>query len=122
MHETILTLAQTISGSTDTEKALLDLLCTAAEREWNGRLREGVSAEDCKEPFTCAAAFTAVARLLGSRSGRNSVSSFTAGSVSVSSLSMAEASAASAALQSQAEQMMVPYVEEEGFSFHGVRA
>lgn len=122
MHETILKLAQAISGSTDAEQTLLDLLCTAAEKEWSGRLRDGVLAENCEESYTCAAAFTAVARLIGSRSGKNSVSSFTAGSVSVSSLSGKETTAAAAALQSQAEQIMAPYVEEADFSFRGVRA
>ena len=47
MHEKILTLAKAIVRPAEEEEALLDALCTAAEAELTGRLREDVSPEDC---------------------------------------------------------------------------
>jgi len=122
MHETILNLAKTISECTDGEAALLETLCTAAEKKWTGRLCEGISTADCEESFVCAAAYTAAAQLLASRGGKSAVSSFTAGSVSVARCSAQETGAASGALQNQAEALMAPYVVEDRFSFRGVDA
>ena len=53
MHEKILTLAKAIVRPAEEEEALLDALCTAAEAELAGRLREDVSPEDCGA-FPCA--------------------------------------------------------------------
>ena len=67
--ETILTLAKVLSGAGEDEEPLLEALCQAAERQWERRLRPGVTAEDCGEAFPCAAAFTAAADLAAARGG-----------------------------------------------------
>ena len=64
MEQTIRKLAETVSGAGEDEAALLVALCGAAIRRWRGRLREGLTAEDCGTAFHCAAAFTAAADLL----------------------------------------------------------
>ena len=118
MHETILALAQTISGARDTEASLLELLCTAQEQAWSERLR-GITAEECAEAFCCACAFSAVAGLLAGRGG-DGASSFRAGDVSVRRASGTETRTASESLCAQAERLMAPYTAEDAFSFRGV--
>ena len=46
-QETALTLARELSGAGEAEEALLELLCQAAEQQWEKRLRPGMTAEDC---------------------------------------------------------------------------
>ena len=120
MHETILSLTQSLTGAAESEQSLLGLLCTAAEREWESRLREGMTPSDCGDAFPCAAAFAAAANLLTGRGG-STVASFTAGSVSASEKSAAETNAAAAALRGLAARLMIPYTAEDTFCFHGVR-
>ena len=81
-QETALTLARELSGAGEAEEALLELLCQAAEQQWEKRLRPGMTTEDCGKAFPCAVAFTAAADLAAARGGEG-VSGFTAGSVSV---------------------------------------
>jgi hypothetical protein len=121
LTEQILNLAKTISGAADTEESLLELLCAAAAREWEERLREGLTAEDCGEAFLCAAALSAVAALAASRAGGERVSSFKAGEVSVSENSAAEAGVAAGALRAQAESLMVPFIRDDRFCVRGVK-
>lgn len=120
MYETILALAQTISGARDTEASLLELLCAAQEQAWSERLQDGITAESCAEAFTCACAFSAVASLLSGRGGEGSAS-FRAGEVSVQAASGTDIRAAAESLCAQAERLMAPYTAEDGFSFRGVR-
>ena len=122
MHETILSLAQSLTDAAQTEQTLLGLLCTAAEREWEARLREGITPSDCGDAFPCAAAFTAAANLLIGRGSGGTVSSFTAGAVSANEKSAAEIKAAANALQSLSARLMAPYTAEDTFCFLGVRA
>ena len=61
-QETALTLARELSGAGEAEEALLELLCQAAEQQWEKRLRPGMTTEDCGKAFPCAVAFTAAAR------------------------------------------------------------
>lgn len=121
MHETILTLARTLSGARDTEASLLELLCTAQEQAWSERLREGITAEVCREAFCCACAFSAVADLMTGRVGEGGVTSFKAGEVSVKKDGASEAGFAADSLRRQAERLMTPYVCEDAFCFRGVR-
>ena len=58
-QETALTLARELSGAGEAEEALLELLCQAAEQQWEKRLRPGMTTEDCGKAFPCAVAFTA---------------------------------------------------------------
>ena len=62
-QETALTLARELSGAGEAEEALLELLCQAAEQQWEKWLRPGMTTEDCGKAFPCAVAFTAAADL-----------------------------------------------------------
>ena len=55
-QETALTLARELSGAGEAEEALLELLCQAAEQQWEKRLRPGMTTEDCGKAFPCAVA------------------------------------------------------------------
>ena len=81
-QETALTLARELSGAGEAEEALLELLCQAAEQQWEKRLRPGMTTEDCGKAFPCAVAFTAAADLAAARGGEG-VSGFTAGFLSL---------------------------------------
>ena len=120
MLETILELARTVSGTGEAESVLLEALCQAAEAEWTGRLREGVTAESCGTAFPCAAAFTAAANLAAGRGG-DAIASFQAGDVSVEGRGGADSAALAEALRNTAERLMAPYVQAADFSFRRVR-
>lgn len=115
-----MTLAQAVSGAAEAEMPLLELLCEAARRRWEARLKPEAGAEDCEAALVCAAAFTAAADLAVSRDG-GTVSSFTAGDVSVKSRGAAESASLAAGLRQTAERLMAPYAKTEGFCFQGVR-
>lgn len=120
MTEEILMLARAVSGAGDAESPLLEPLCQAAQRRWESRLRPGLTPEDCREAFVCAAAFTAAADLAAGRGG-GAVSAFTAGEVSVKGRGAAESAALARGLRETAERLMAPYAGEESFCFRGVR-
>lgn len=120
MTEEILTLARAVSGANDAESPLLESLCRAAQRRWESRLRPGLTPEDCREAFVCAAAFTAAADLAAGRGG-GAVSAFTAGEVSVKGRGAAESASLARGLRAAAEGLMAPYAGEENFCFRGVR-
>ena len=115
MTEEILMLARAVSGAGDAESPLLEPLCQAAQRRWESRLRPGLTPEDCREAFVCAAAFMAAGR------GGGAVSAFTAGEVSVKGRGAAESAALARGLRETAERLMAPYAGEESFCFRGVR-
>jgi len=121
LHDTILTLVRTLTGASDGEAALLELLCTAAEQAWTDRLRQGVTPEGCGGAYPCACAFTAAAGLLTGRAGRDAGAAFRAGDLSVTA-DAAGASDAARALLEQAERLMAPFAAADGFLFCGVRA
>lgn len=64
MLEHIMSLASAIVQPSEAEKPLLAALCTAAQARLAGRLRAGLSPEDCADAFPCAAALLAAAGLL----------------------------------------------------------
>ena len=119
-QETALTLARELSGAGEAEEALLELLCQAAEQQWEKRLRPGMTTEDCGEAFPCAVAFTAAADLAAARGGEG-VSGFTAGSVSVRIRGAAESCALAESLRRTAERLMAPFAVPDDFCFRGVR-
>ena len=119
MEQTIRKLAETVSGAGEDEATLLVALCGAAIRRWRGRLREGLTAEDCGTAFACAAAFTAAADMMAG--GGGDVESFTAGQVSVKGRTAAETAALAASLRRAAEELMAPYTAPGDFAFLGVR-
>lgn len=89
----------------------LPLLCSVAVDSYTARLREGVTAEDCAEVLSTAAALVAVATL---RCG-GTISDFSAAAVSVRFTDGAEGFIAAA------ERMMAPYLAPSGFAFRSVR-
>ncbi len=110
-----MTLAKTLSGAGEDETEALTLLCAASEKEWTRRLRDGVTAEECREAFYCAAALNAAAGLIA---GRGGAVRFTAGDVSVTE---AEGGQTARVLREEAERLMAPYVTAADFCFRGVR-
>ena len=119
LQETILTLATAAAGAGEQDETLLETLCRAAETYWRGRLRTGVTAEDCGEAFPCAAAFTAAADLAAGQGG--GIESFTAGSVSVKGGGGESAARRAESLRRSAEERMAPFAEPGDFAFQGVR-
>ena len=119
-QETALTLARELSGAGEAEEALLELLCQAAEQQWEKWLRPGMTTEDCGKAFPCAVAFTAAADLAAARGGEG-VSDFTAGSVSVRIRGAAESCALAESLRRTAERLMAPFAVPDDFCFRGVR-
>ena len=117
MREEITAIASELSRATETEESVLTKLCTAACAEIEGKLREGISKEDCEGAFTCAAAWLAAAALVSARAGGEDVSSLRAGDLSVTKRSAAEYER----LRRQAWELMAPYVKDSGFCFRGVR-
>ena len=107
-------LARALGGVPESREEALEALCRAAEIQLAGRLREGLSPEDCGEAFLLACAFTALA---GLAAGEGSVESFTAGSVTVREGSGAERPAA---LLRQAGEIMAPWLAGDAFAFRGV--
>lgn len=120
MFEQILYLASAITQPSETERPLLEALCTSAEAELGQRLRDGVRPEDCQEAFACAAALLAASGLLPCRSGGN-VEQFTAGDVSVKTGGGSQVCEAAAAMRRQAASMMEAYCGDGAFAFRSVR-
>ena len=120
MGEQILALAMAVAGAGEEDRALLKPLCAAAETVWTARLREGMTTGTCGTVFCCAAAFTAAADFMVSRSA-GGVREFTAGEISVKGRDGADAAEVAGALRQTAERLMAPYAAETDFAFQGVR-
>ncbi len=114
MSEKILALAAELGETEPSE--LLGALCEAAERELTGRLRQGVSVENCGKSFPLAAAWLALAGLQDAK--EDGVKSFSAGEVSIQ---RGEGDARQKALRRQALLVMRPFLRDERFIFRGVR-
>ena len=121
MFEEITSIASELSHATAGEAGVLDKLCAAACQELAGKLREGISKEDCAGAFTCAAAWLAAAALSSAREGGEGTSSLHAGDLSVTKRSAAESKQQYERLRKQAWELMAPYVKDSGFCFRGVR-
>ena len=117
MFEQVSLLAAAIAAPSAAEQPLLAALCTAAVEEISGKLRPGLSAEDCGDAFLCAAAMTAAAGLISCRGGGD-VEQFSAGDVS---LRTGSGGNAAAVMRRQAAGMMEPYWTDDRFAFAGVR-
>ena len=121
MFEEITSIASELSHATAAEAVVLPKLCAAACQELAGKLREGISKEDCEGAFTCAAAWLAAAALISAREGGEEISSLHAGDLSVTKRSGKECSEQYMRLRTQAWELMAPYVKDSGFCFRGVR-
>ena len=118
MTEKIFALAQSLAHTGVENEAALRALCQAAEAELTGRLRAGVTAEDCGDPFALAAAWLALSGLAAAGAA-GGVKRFSAGDVTVEEHG-SDAAERSVALRLQAERVMAPYLKDEGFAFRGV--
>ena len=114
MEEKILSLAMTLGKCSDSEETILTPLCVQASLQLTGRLRSGLCPEDCEEAFVLAGAWTALAHYALSN---EKVEQFSAGDVTVHHR---DAKEQGSALLLQAEQILRPYVQDEGFCFQGV--
>lgn len=116
LSEQIFAQAVLLAGSIDArQEALLRLLCRAADASLSARLRDGITAADCKADFVAAASLYALAAL-SETDEMAQIESFSAGDVTVHK---GKTSAASACLRYQAGLMISPYMKD-GFSFRGV--
>ena len=120
MTEEILTLAMTLTGASEGERAVLEPLCAAAEREVLGRLRPDCDREEAREPCLCAAAWLAAAGLLTGRSAGSAGEGFTIGEVSLSRADPAQSRNTAECLRRQAWRLLRPYCRDGDFVFRGV--
>lgn len=98
------------------QEALLRILCVSAENALKGKLRRGICVDDCVGDFVAAASLYALAALSES-DGVMAPESFRVGDVTVQ---RGGASAATSCLRRQAELMIAPYLQPDGFAFAGV--
>ena len=107
-----------LAGQLDERQSqLLQVLCGAAVSSLESRLRDGITAEDCKADFVAAASLYALASL-GGVEETVQVEEFQAGDLTVRQ-SRQGRDAASNCLRRQAEMMIQPYLKDR-FAFLGV--
>ena len=110
--------ARELAGDISDESGrLLNVLCAAAEAELRSRLKNGAPSAELEEVFVTAAGMLAFAMLTETERAED-VSSFTAGSVSVT---LRGSSVSAAALRRQAENMLRGYIDSGDFAFLGVQ-
>lgn len=100
-----------MGASADQEELLLPL-AQAVEKQLAGRLKEGVKPEDCGTAFPLAAAMVVMDRLAG-MTGGGEIASFTAGDLTVRRET-------GKSLSRQAEELLAPWLKDDGFIFRGV--
>ena len=113
MMEEILALCKAMGAAEDQQTLLLPLI-EAVSAALEGRLKGGVTPQDCGSAFALAAAML-VMDALELAAGGARVESFTAGDVSIRTGSGGESSA-----KAQAERLLAPWLGETGFAFRGV--
>jgi hypothetical protein len=114
MEERVLELAKSLHPVTDGQAELLATLCRAACRRLDGRLRDGVTANECADAYVTAAVWLALAGLDAQSGG--TVSRFSAGDVTVEKSGQDPGQ-----LEARAWKLMAPYVRDDNFVFRGVR-
>lgn len=97
------------------QEAMLKILCRGAESSLAARLRQGLTAEDCKADFVAAASLYALAAMSG-MDEMDRLEQITAGDIT---LKRGGSDAAANCLRYQAELMIAPYLADR-FSFRGV--
>ena len=107
---------------TQDQEEVLTCLCEEAMAGWRGRLREGLTPEDCRGAFVPACASTALAGLAPVlEAGAPTPRSFTAGDLSVSmGGSGGDWNRAVYRLKDRAEELMAGYSRDDGFFFRVV--
>ena len=118
LKDQVLTQSLLLAGElTDQQTQLLGALCAANTTALQARLREGLTAEDCKADFIAAASLLSLAAM-NSVSNEEQTEQITVGDFSVKN-SKGGYDAASNCLRAQAELMIAPYLKDR-FSFRGV--
>lgn len=102
---------------TQRQTNVLGALCTAVTTSLQTRLREGLTADDCKADFIAAASLLSLAAM-SSLDGEETAEQITVADFSVRS-SKNYSDAAANCLRAQAELMIAPYLKDR-FSFRGV--
>lgn len=120
MNEEILALCGAMGAGEDQKELLLPLVQAVRER-LEGRLREGVAAEDCGPAFLLAAAMVVMDRLAGMTGGGvvGEITSFTAGELTIRKEAGSGGSGGKS-LSHQAEELLAPWLGDTGFCFRGV--
>ena len=118
LRDQVLAQALLLAGElTERQQTVLGALCTATTASLNARLREGLTAEDCKADFIAAASLLALAAMAGIAEDVP-VEQITVGDFTVRKGNLSH-DAASNCLRAQAELMIAPYLKDS-FSFMGV--
>ena len=99
------------------QQLVLGALCHSAASSLKSRLRDGLTAEDCKADFVAAASLLALAAL-ASVSEEAPVEQIAVGDFSIRKGALTH-DAASHSLKAQAELMIAPYLKDS-FAFLGV--
>lgn len=116
LTEQIFAQALLLAGKLDgRQESLLMVLCTAAQRGLEQRLREGLTAEDCRSDFICGASLMALAAL-AETDEMGAGASFSVGDLTVKK---SDSVSAANCLRRQAELVMMPYLRD-AFAFMGV--
>lgn len=115
MTEQVLELAQALGGVDQDEEALRTL-CAAACQALDRRLKDGLTAEDCRGAYSLAAAWLAMDWLRGG-GGMDGITALSAGDISV----RRDGSGGSGRLAERALAVMAPFLRDEDFAFRGVR-
>lgn len=112
MTEEVLELLRTMAGPADED--LLRALCRSACAALDGALREGVTAQDCPEPYRLAAAWTALDWLRAGQ-GLDGLTALSAGNMSL------RRDGGGTRLARRALELMAPWVRDRAFAFQGVK-
>jgi len=105
-------------GAGEDQEELLLPLVQAAQDSLAGRLREGVTPEDCGPAFLLSAAMWAMDRLESAVGSDREIASFTAGDLTIR---RGGHSGRAGSLSGQADRLLAPWLRDTGFSFRGVR-
>ena len=118
LTEQIQAQAMLLAGElTDQQTQVLAALCYGAAATLEKRLRDGLTADDCKADFIAAASLLALAAM-NSVTGEETAEQISVGDFSVRT-SKNKGDAASNCLRAQAELMIAPYLKDR-FTFLGV--
>lgn len=101
-------------------EAVLAEMCAASSAELSSRLKDGVSLDYIHDSFVRSAATLGLAMYL--ELDTTQIQSFSAGSVRVSRRSPEQARSGAQALRSQAELMMIGYLNDPSFGFKAVKS
>ena len=118
ISDDIFALAKSLGEVGAADEPRLQTMCAAAEREFTGRLRPGVSPDDCGEAYRLGCACLAVAFLSGAQAVIGE-EGFTAGSLTIRN--RATLTERAEVMRAHAQRIMGPYLRDDRFAFTGVR-